>query len=159
MTSGEFAVRESTFGAVAGDVGGPGGLRRALDDSTVALAVMLVDRTGVVEQVAQWVEQERQRPGGRPETFSKRTLLVALVICAITDQPLELTQVTDVLFRQLSPRWRGDLGIPDAPTDAQAWEAAYRCVRTRFHALLKVIDPSWLPKNRRLDPATFESKC
>jgi len=136
-----------------------GRLWRALDDSTVALAIKLVDTMEVTERLDEWVEHEHRGPGGRPETFSKRTLLVGLVVCALTDQPLVLEQVTDVLFHQLNRRWRTDLGIPDPPTDAQGWDAAYRNVRTRFHALLAVMDPSWLPKNRRLDPATFEAEA
>jgi len=132
-------------------------LRRALDDSTVSLAVSLVDRSAIEKRLPEWEKGERRGPGGRPETFSKRTLLVALVICALTDQPLELTQVTDVLFHQLHARWRGDLGLPEPPTDAQGWKAVYRCVRTRFHTLLELMDPSWLPKNRRLALPIFEA--
>ncbi len=38
-------------------------------------------------------------------------------------------------------------------------EAAYRCVRTRFGAILDLMDPSPLPKSRRLDDATFRARA
>ena len=46
---------------------------------------------------------------------------------------------------------------PPPAGDELAWSALYRCVRTRLHGLLDVIDSSPLPKNRRLDPATFDA--
>ncbi|HTZ07679.1 MAG TPA: hypothetical protein VMB72_01325 [Acidimicrobiales bacterium] len=154
--TGRLGVSSSPAGPEA-EVVAP--LRRALDDATVKLAVTLVEAMGVVERIEAWVAQEHRGPGGRPETFSKRTLLVALVLCALTDQPLELTQVTDVLFRQLNARWRAELAVPDPPSDPHGWRAAYRSVRHRFHALVEVMDPSWFPKNRRLDPGAFEAQA
>jgi len=80
-----------------------------------------------------------------------RALLVAMVLCAMTDTALLATCFTDVLFRRISPAMRHHLGVP-APPDpldpADRW--GYRNVRTRLHRLLGLVDPSPLPKNRRL---------
>ncbi len=113
----------------------------------------------VLDRLDEWKAQERKGPGGRPQTFSTRALLVALVLCALTDQPLHLNRVCDVMFRQLSPQWCTSLGIPDPPADGDiaGWEAAYRNVRTRFPGVLDLMDPSPTPKNRRLDHDSFVS--
>ena len=155
MTSAGGAPSAEAHG-VDHDVVGP--LRRVLDDATVSLAMALVKKMDL-DRLAQWEETERKGPGGRPLTFSTHALLVAMTICVVTDQPLELTQVTDVLFGQLTPAWRVELGVPDppAPGDVLAWRAAYRCVRHRFHGLLALMDPSPLPKNRRRDDASFQA--
>ena len=128
-----------------------------LDDESVNLAIRLVDNMGVVGSLEAWKAAERKGPGGRPTTFSYRALLVALVLCAITEQPLHLTRVRDIMFRQLSPRWRGLLSIPDPPPehDQRAWDDLYRNVRTRFHAMVDLMDPSPAPKNRRLKHEVF----
>lgn len=107
----------------------------------------------------EWKEEQRRGPGGRPELFSKRVLLVALTICALTNQELLLETVCDVIFRQLNERWRAELGIPDPPADGDrnGWRACYRNVRTRFHGIRDLMDPSPLPKNRRLDDDTFSA--
>lgn len=48
--------------------------------------------------------------------------------------------------------------VPEPPTehDEKAWNAAYRTVRHRFHSMLELVDPSPMPKNRRLDDETFQ---
>ena len=65
-----------------------------------------------LDRLAQWEEPTHKGPGGRPVTFPTRTLLVAMTICVVTDQPLEFTQVTDVLFGQLTPTVAGPAGCP-----------------------------------------------
>jgi len=52
------------------------------------------------------------------------------------------------------------LGIPDPPAedDQRGWLAAYRNIRTRFHAFESLVDPSPSPKNRRLDHASFVAR-
>jgi hypothetical protein len=42
--------------------------------------------------------------------------------------------------------------------DHRAWKARYRNVRTRFHAMVDLVDPSPEPKNRRLDHEAFEAR-
>jgi hypothetical protein len=131
-----------------------------LGHDLVQLAVRLVDAMGLLDQVSAWKAEEVKGPGGRPVMFPTRALLVAFVVCALSDKPLHLTRVCEVMFRQLSPAWRQALGIPDPPPehDRRAWEACYRNVRTRFHDMVDLIDPSPEPKNRRLDHETFEAR-
>jgi hypothetical protein len=76
-----------------------------------------------------------------------RAVLAALACLALDDRPLFLTEATRLLFCQLSETSRGLLG---AVTTERAFLAACRRVRYCFHAACPVMDPSALPKNRRL---------
>ena len=111
-------------------------------------------------QLSAWKAEEVKGPGGRPMTFPTARSMVALVVCALSDQPLHLTRVCQVMFRQLSPAWRDALRIPDPPPehDRRAWDACYRNVRTRFHDMVDLMDPSTEPKNRRLDHEAFTAQ-
>ena len=92
------------------------GVRRArLDDGLVFRAIDLVDESPLVATIEAWREADRAGPGGRPETFPIRALLVAMVLCGITDQPMLATRFTDVLFRQISPAMRHALAVPKPP--------------------------------------------
>ena len=135
------------------------GSRFVVDDESIRLAIRLVDNSGVVDELAAWKAAECKGPGGRPETFPTRALLVAMALCAVTNQPLHLRRFCDVLFRQLSSKWRAELGIPDPPAagDAKAWLAVERTVRHRFHSMVDLMDPSPTPKNRRLDGPDFQA--
>ena len=130
---------------------------RAIPDATVHKAMQLVDLMGVLDRIEGWRGEQRRGPGGRPEAFPVRALVVAMVLCVITDQPLLVTRVRDVLFLQISPAMRRVLEVPDppGPLDRKGWEACYRNTRTRLHTLLDLVDPSVLPKNRRLEPDAF----
>ena len=74
----------------------------------------------------------------------------ALLCLALDDRPLFLTEATRILFQQLSPASRALLGVPGTAATEQAYKAAYRRVRYCFAAIGSVMDPSPLPKNRRL---------
>jgi hypothetical protein len=128
-----------------------------LDDAVVRDAVAMVDSSGLVEKIEEWRTEERRGPGGRPETFPLRALLVAMLLCPGTDHPVLATAMTDVLFRRISPTLRHELGVPapPGPLDFRGQRAIYRSVRTRLHALFALMDPSPTPKNRRLDPFTY----
>ena len=136
------------------------GSHRVVDDETLRLAVFLVDNMGLLVTIDGWKAAERRGPGGRPATFSFRALLVGMVVCVLTDQRLELTQVCDVMFRQMSPHWREVLGIPDPPAedDQRGWLATYRTSAPDS----TTSSPSWThvppPKNTRLDHATFVAR-
>jgi hypothetical protein len=122
-------------------------------DHVVEQAAALIDRSGVVEQVAAWKAQARRGPGGRPETFPLRALLVAMVVAAVLHEDgLLVSAFTEILFFRISPEMRTALGVPDPPDVLDAWgrDDIYRNVRTRFQGLLELMDPSPLPKNRRL---------
>lgn len=134
------------------------------DDDAVRFAIDVLDATGIVASLHQWRAEERERlgrhAGGAPERFPADALMVAMLLAAIHHRPLHLRTFRDILFRHISPAMRAQLGVPDPPDpdDRLGWEALERCVRTRFHGLLEVIDPSPLPKNRILDAATFDAE-
>jgi hypothetical protein len=129
-----------------------------LDDGLVLAAIALIDKSPLVATIDAWREADSGGPGGQPQTFPTRALLVAMVVCGADDRPLLATEFTRVLFREISAARRHDLGIPKPPArgDHQGWDNVYRNVRTRFHALIDLMDPSPLPKNRRMDGIDFE---
>jgi hypothetical protein len=131
-----------------------------IDDGLVFEAMTVIDKSLLVATIETWRQADSGGPGGRPETFPTRALLVAQVLCGVTDQPMLATRFCDVLFRQISPAMRHALHVPKPPEpgDETGWDNVYRNVRTRFHALLNLMDPSPFPKNRRLDAVTFDAQ-
>jgi len=121
----------------------PGG---GVSDQTVAFAAELIDRSGK----APVIEAALAHATGRPRPLPVRAVLTALLCLALDDRPLFLTEATRLLFCQLSPAARRLLGVPGTAPTERAFKAAYRRVRYCFGALCSVIDPSALPKNRRL---------
>jgi hypothetical protein len=130
--------------------------RRLADDATVAFAAELIDRSGT----APVIEAALAHRTGRPRPLPVRAVLTALLCLALDDRPLFLTETTRLLFQQLSGLSRRLLGVTGAVATERAFEAAYRRVRYCFHQILKVADPSPLPKNRRLteDDLTARTK-
>jgi hypothetical protein len=120
--------------------------RGGISDQTAAFAAELIDRSGK----APVIEAALAHATGRPRPLPVRAVLTALLCLALDDRPLFLTEATRLLFCQLSPAARGLLGVPGTAPTERAFKAAYRRVRYCFGALCSVIDPSALPKNRRL---------
>ena len=79
-----------------------------------------------------------------------RAVLTALLCLALDDRPLFLTEATRLLFCELSGASRRLLGVPGTVSGDRAFLAAYRRVRYCFRQICYVVDPSPLPKNRRL---------
>ena len=117
-----------------------------ISDQTAAFAAELIDRSGK----APVIEAALAHAAGRPRPLPVRAVLTALLCLALDDRPLFLTEATRLLFCQLSPAARRLLGVPGTAPTERAFKAAYRRVRYCFGALCSVIDPSALPKNRRL---------
>ena len=117
-----------------------------ISDETVAFAAELTDRSGK----APVIEAALAHRTGRPRPLPVRAVLTALACLALDDRPLFLTEATRLLFCQLSPASRRLLGVPGTATTERAFLAAYRRVRYCFAAICSVMDPSALPKNRRL---------
>ena len=85
-------------------------------------------------------------------------MLAALLCLALDDRPLFLTEATRLLFCQLPPASRRQLGVPGTATTERAFQNAYRRVRYCFHAIVSVADPSALPKNRRLTAGELKAR-
>jgi len=109
-----------------------------LGDDLVWLAISFIDHSNLLPWIELCKEEDRSGPGGRPETFPVRALPCAMLLCALTNQPMLATRFQDVLFRQISPTMRHALGVPKPPAadDRRGWDNCYRNVRTRLHALL-----------------------
>jgi hypothetical protein len=119
-----------------------------VSEETVAFAAELIDRSGQ----APVIEAALAHRTGRRRPLPVRAVLAALVCLALDDRPLFLTEATRLLFQQAPGTSRALLGVPGTAAGQRAFLAAYRRVRYCFHAILSVIDPSVLPKNRRLTP-------
>lgn len=118
----------------------------ASDDEMVAFAAELIDRSGQAPEI----EAALAKTTGRPRPLPVRAVLTALACLVLDDRPPFLTGVTRLLFQQISGSSRALLGVPGTATGRPGFLAAYRRVRYCFHAILSVMDPSGLPKNRRL---------
>ena len=117
-----------------------------VSDQTAAFATELIDRSGK----APVIEAALARRTGRPRPLPVRAVLAALLCLALDDRPPFLTDATRLLFCQLSPSSRRLLKVTGTVTTQRAFLAAYRRVRYCFGAICSVMDPSALPKNRRL---------
>jgi hypothetical protein len=133
------------------DIPGPG---TAPDEQAVAFAAELIDRSGK----APVIEAALAHVTGRPRPLPVRAVLTALLCLALDDRPLFLTEATRLLFTQLSPASRRVLAVPGTATTQRAFLAAYRRVRYCFGQILKVADPSALPKNRRLTAGELKAR-
>ena len=118
----------------------------APDEQAVAFAAELIDRSGR----APAIEAALAHRTGRRRPLPVRAVLTALLCLALDDRPLFLTDATRLLFCQLPPAGRRLLGVPGTAPTERAFQAACRRVRYCFHAIVSVVDPSALPKNRRL---------
>ena len=125
-----------------------------ISDQTVAFAAGLIDRSGK----APVIEAALAHATGRPRPLPVRAVLTALLCLALDDRPLFLTDATRLLFCQLSPASRRLLKITGAVTTQRAFLAACRRVRYCFGAIRSVMDPSALPKNRRLTEADLKAR-
>lgn len=112
----------------------------------------MIDDPGVAHRI----EEEISARTGRPRSLSVRALLVALLVLAIDDRPLHLTSVTRLLFFG-SQSTESLLGVAGEVQTTRSFLAAYRRVRYLFHRALLVVDPSSLPKNRRIPIEAFDA--
>ena len=125
-----------------------------VSDQTVAFATELIDRSGK----APVIEAALARRTGRPRPLPVRAVLAALLCLALDDRPLFLTEATRLLFCQLPPSSRRLLKVTGTVTTQRAFLAAYRRVRYCFGAICSVMDPSALPKNRRLTAGDLQAR-
>ena len=127
-----------------------------VSEEVVAFAAGLIDRSGK----APVIEAALAHRTGRRRPLPARAVLTALLCLALDDRPLFLTDTTRLLFQQISDASRALLGVTGTASGRRGFLAAYRRVRYCFHAICSVMDPSPLPKNRRLtkDDLTARTK-
>ena len=126
----------------------------AVSGETVAFAAGLIDRSGR----APVIEAALAKATGRPRPLPVRAVLTALLCLALGDRPLFLTEATRLLFCQLGDTSRALLGVTGIASGQHAFLAAYRRVRYCVGAILSVMDPSALPKNRRLSEPDLKAR-
>ena len=126
-----------------------------ISGETVAFAAGLIDRSGK----GPVIEAALAHATGRPRPLPVRAVLTALLCLALDDRPLFLTEATRLLFQQLSETSRRLPGVTGTATTQRAFLAAYRRVRYCFGAICSVMDPSPLPKNRRLTEQDLKARA
>lgn len=119
-------------------------------DSRVQAAAEFIGRTGIVDELSALVDC----PVGRPRRLTVEGILVGMALCARrNDGAVFLDQTTDILHWGIPAHWRERFAVPERVDDARGFEAAYAVVRRLFHKIIDAIDPSPLPKNKRLTTA------
>jgi len=140
--------------------------QRQFADHFVARVLDIFERSVVTEQVLAWEAEQRKGPGGRTPTVPYLAVIVAVALAAFSNQPLLHSVFSDILYFQISPTMRSRLGIkepaiPHTPgpmsSKGLAEKARYQAVRRRFAALVALMDPSPLPKNKRLSDEAFQN--
>lgn len=113
-------------------------------------------KSGVIEAIEQMQAESRRGPGGRAPSVTFHALLVGLFLAALSGST-RLTDVFEILYFKVPSEVRSRLGIAEPPDDVtERWlKSRYRTVCTAFERLVALMDPSDLPKNRRVDAATF----
>ena len=114
---------------------------------TVAFAAGLIDRSGK----APVIEAALAHRTGRPRPLPVRAVLTALLCLALDDRPLFLTEATRLLFCQLSGGLppRCSASPAPSPPSGPSWPPTAGSA-TASAPICSVMDPSPLPKNRRL---------
>ena len=126
----------------------------SISDQTVAFAAELIDRSGK----APVIEAALAHRTGRRRPLPARAVLTALLCLALDDRPLFLSEATRLLYHQISDVSRALLGVTGAAAGRRGFLAACRRVRYCFRAICPVMDPSALPKNRRLTAEELASR-
>lgn len=121
--------------------------RVAFSEQEIRRAVEFIAATGLSEEL----HASLTKPTGRPRTCTVEGLLVGMTLASqCAGGPVRLTQVTDILHWGIPGSWKRRFHIHDRADNARGFEAGYAVIRRLFHGLLATMDPSPLPKNRRL---------
>ncbi len=122
-------------------------------DPQVRKALERVDKTGILDRLADWRAADRAALGlgGRPAIITDRALLVGLLLLAQEHSPLWMRSLSELLQYRLSPVAQDLLGIPqsrpafaDQRLERNRWE---KNTNNAFHRMLGLMDP--FPMSRR----------
>lgn len=110
-------------------------------------AVKVVESTGLAPLAERWT----QKTTGRPRSeITVEGFLVAMVIAMAEGRPALLNVVEAIAYRRLPVEYRQRFRT-DKPTGTRREkQAAYKNVRDCFHRIAGAMDPSPLPKNKRM---------
>lgn len=123
--------------------------RAPVDHRDVMLATTLVDRSGLAADIAAWRAESTTASnplgGGRPPVIDDRAMLSLLVLMALEDSPMLVSNAAAIVAYRLTDESKELLGIDAEPAKFPDWYArAWRAL----HRLLDVVDP--FPINRAL---------
>lgn len=135
----------------------PGKGEWMFNDAQVDWAIGVVE-TLDLDRIEHWRDEEGRGPGGVEARTPIRALLVAMVLGVAEQLPYLATTYRDILYLHISTEKRTLLGVPEpGERDPRKRKAnTYRSVVRCAHRLFDLMDPSPLPKNRRLTPEQFE---
>ena len=124
-----------------------------IDHELVLDTARRLAQSGVIDEVTAWARQDAKGPGGAPEKFPKGALLTVMFVAARLGRRMLVVEGQRVI-RCMTPATREAMGLPEppSPSDGKAHLAYYRNLRTRFHAIERLMDFSPVVKNRRLAP-------
>ncbi|WBM79876.1 hypothetical protein KIV56_17170 [Cryobacterium breve] len=135
------------------EVMGRGRIHQLIDDETVALMESRVRKTGVLERLQQWTDEDASGigVGGRPSLISEKALLTALLLLAKEGTSMFLTSVRDLFMFRLSAASRELLGL-ETPRTAFVGHVAeksrwYANTSRAFNRINALMDP--FPQERR----------
>jgi len=115
-----------------------------VEDEVVEFATEVIEACGEAGRL----EASLVHSTGRPRSLKVKAILVALLVLAMDGRPLQLTEVTRLLYSRLSAGSKERLGICGQAGSHRGVLARYRCVRYLFHRMLEEMDPSLEHKNR-----------
>lgn len=107
-------------------------------------AQMLIRQSGVVRKLSEWRQEDGYDPskGGRPAEFNDEHILVLLMVLALEGQPLEFTNVRDLVFYRLTNDALTQAGIRRFDRVCRnPLKALYAQLLHAFHRVLDPMDP------------------
>lgn len=143
------SVYDPTFGVA------PHRAELRIPDHAVTWAAAQIDRTGIVEVVA-----DLRGEMGCPRGFGDRALLTAMLLAAHYGLGMLIQDFRDVLLRMISEEAREELGVLLSTRHARmsAEDRLYRSVRHRLNTFLEYFDGSVEPRNRRLTEVEYQAE-
>ena len=140
-------------GMTQAEVMGRGRIHQLIDDDTVKLAESRVRKTGVLERLQDWSDEDAPpfSIGGRPSLISERALLTGIMLLAKDNAAVFLTSLRDLFMYRLSDASRELLGLERPRTgfvghlaEKNRW---YANTCRAFHRINDLMDP--FPQERR----------
>ena len=119
-------------GMTQAEVIGRGQIHELIDDDTVRLMAERVRKTGVLEKLQAWADEDAAAfsIGGRPSLIPPRAVLTGLLLLAKEGKAMFLTNVRDLFLFRLSAASRELLGLE---TPRMAW-AGHVSEKNRWYA-------------------------
>ncbi|TDD32922.1 hypothetical protein E1287_21210 [Actinomadura sp. KC06] len=122
--------------------------RVEFSDLRVRRAAEFVDASGIADELQAMIAKTT----GRPRLCTVQGLLVGMTLCSRRNAngAVFFNQVADILHWAIPEDWRRRFKLLERPDNLDGFEAAYAVVLRLFRAIVAGLDPSPLPKNKRL---------